>query len=64
MDVKTYTVATELMLDNGLTDVPRKDRINEEWSMFFNPIDYWKDHPGLTLENSVLSFKKLQLYGK
>ena len=41
MDVKTYPVATEHMLDNGLTDVPRKDRINEDWTMFFNPTDYW-----------------------
>ena len=32
--------------------------------MHFNPNEYWKDHPNMTLENQTLSVKKLTQYGK
>ena len=32
--------------------------------MYFNPNEYWQEHPNMTIENQTLSSKKLVQYGK
>ena len=62
--VSTHIIASDLLLDNNMPDVSRKERIKQDWTMYFNPSEYWENHPGLTLDNCKLTQKKLQQYGK
>ena len=62
--VRIFTLATELLLEDSLPQVPRTTRSKNDWTLFFHPVQYWIDHPGLTLENCTLTNKKLQAYAK
>ena len=58
-------IATELLLEDSMPNISRPTRSKlRDWSMYFNPTEYWEEHPGLTLENCQLSKKKLLQYGR
>ena len=60
-----FTIASDLLLEAGIPDIPRKFRSTKNsWEMIFNPSQYWADNPGLTIENQTLSQKRLLQYGK
>ena len=62
--IKTYVIATELLLEEGLPAVPRKTRSKQPWSLYFKSDVYWDEHPGMTISNQTLSYKRLQGYAK
>ena len=59
LKIQTYAIGTELLMGDSMPKVSRNLRQTVEWSMYFNPSEYWDSHPGLTIANCTLSERKL-----
>ena len=46
---KTYTIATELLIEGHLPQVSRQTRAMGTWSYFFNPKEFLEQNPDMVM---------------
>jgi len=48
---KTYSIASELLLEDAMPQMSRSLRSKSDWRMLFNPAEFWNENPDMTIEN-------------